>query len=164
MNNILIDDHELQLIAESIIKDFGSLEDIPRELANTIVNTYLRYVSLYSKSGFILKNKTSTDNKNDLATTMMAFTHTYSETLADIKYIKEAIQALRKIDKVSEREPYEYAVEYILDIFKYNIKNAEKKMGIRRIIERKFKLKNVNEMPNLIDLIDKKIKKVTTSG
>jgi hypothetical protein len=163
MNNILIDDHELQLIAESIIKDFGDLEDIPRELANTIVNIYLRYDLLYSKRGFIPNNKISSDKKNNLAPVMTAFAQTSIQTIAKMKYIKGMIQELRKIDKNSEKVAYEYAIEYMLDILKYNIKDAEKKMGIRRTIERKFKLKKVDEIPNLIDLIEKKIQKVPKS-
>jgi hypothetical protein len=43
-------------------------------------------------------------------------------------------------------------VEYLLDEYKYNIKNAGNKPEILRKIERKFK--KIGEIPNLVDLLD----------
>jgi hypothetical protein len=41
----------------------------------------------------------------------------------------------------------------MLDNLKYNIKDAGKKTGLRRTIERRLRAKYVNEIPNLIDIL-----------
>lgn len=127
---------------EVIIDDLGSIDDLPRELANTIANTYYQcFLPIESRESAdhnvpgVLKD--SIDENARLS--------------AALEHLPPMIKALRQIDKRTRPELYDYSVEFCLDIFKYKITDAGKKTGIRRMLERK--LKRVNEIDNLLEIM-----------
>jgi hypothetical protein len=62
------------------------------------------------------------------------------------------ISAFRQIDPVQQPSTWKDAVDFFLDLFKYDIPNAHQKIGLRRMIERRFR--KVDEIPDLIDLMN----------
>ncbi len=78
-----------------------------------------------------------------------------ARALIEFRFINAIIGYLRILQ--SQQEQWKYGVmmvEIIIDVFKYQIKRSPDKTPIRRNIERKFKKKKVDEIPNLIDLLD----------
>lgn len=120
--------------AENLIKmKYGSLEDLPPELANTVCNIYFKFCF-----------SSITD-----PVSMMA-----SGVKHDLERISKHIENLRTIDKKKKPNEYNYVAQYILDCLKYRIDNAHSKGGFKRFLERKLKKKNVDEIPNLTELMD----------
>lgn len=146
----MIEDNLLERIGSRIYGDLGMIDDIPLELSNTVANIYLRNCSLFDSKGYIPKTKLKDEG---LMSQLENFAHNYAEIVADKDFIKNAIMELRKIDKYKMPKEYNVAVDFILDICKYNIKNSETKLFILRKIERKFKKSHVNEIANLYDSV-----------
>ncbi|MDM7987105.1 MAG: hypothetical protein QUS13_07225 [Smithella sp.] len=149
----------LQMCEIAIRKDLGSLDDIPHELANTVANVYYRYFNQEfdvmkqgSKNPFWIPKQVK--RQPDLLTGFTSFVEDTAKFTSDFKVAPKSIQGLREIDKRSQPNAYQFAVDYILDCLKYDIKDAHKKIGLRRMIERKFSKANKREIPNLIDLLD----------
>lgn len=111
----------LEACAAAIDKDFGSLTDLPPELANTIANVYYKFFALGSP-GF------------DQG--VMSFIEDATTILGDFKFAKQLIDGLRKIDKRTKPNLYDYTVEFILDALKYHLDKVHDKTGLRRKIER----------------------------
>lgn len=143
----------LKLAEQAIKRNMGRLDDIPRELANTVANIYYRFFSMASEMGpeWIPSQMT---RATDMRQGLVEFIEESASLIADVKAIPKAILDLRKIDKYRQPNLYSFSVEYLLDEFKYNIKNAAYKPGIWRKIERLFKKSKVKEIPNLIELMD----------
>lgn len=143
----------------AIRKDLGSLDDIPYELANTIANVYYRYFN----HAFDIMNRAA-NNPNwipkqvkrepDLIKGFQSFAEDTARFTSDYEVASKAIQGLREIDKIRQPNNYQFMVDFILDCLKYDIKDAHKKIGLRRMIERKFSKASEREIPNLIDLLD----------
>ena len=79
------------------------------------------------------------------------FAFTQAQIVTDKEAACKMAQGLRKIDKTIQPNLYKFTVDFILDCLKYNIKNVERKTGIRRMLERKFK--SIDEIHNLVDLM-----------
>ena len=130
----------------------GTLDDIPYELANTIANIYYRFhvieVSLANSQSI----PSIIDDRN-IFDGLKSFSYEFEKVLAVKEIIPDTVKTLRQIDRAKQPNLYKALVNFILDQWKYDIRNAHKKIGIRRRIERIFKKKHVREIPNLIDLI-----------
>jgi hypothetical protein len=143
----------------AIKKDLGSLDDIPYELANTVANVYYRYFNhavdvmkqAANNPGWIPKQM---KREIDMLAGMTSFVEDTVRFKSDLEAVPEFIQGLRNIDKRSQPNLYQYAVDFLLDCLKYDIKDAHKKAGLRRMIERKFSKGKEREIPNLINLLD----------
>ncbi len=140
-----------------IIKNqFGTLSDLPRDLSNTILNIYYRSIVRMKES----ENKngawipTDVINSKDFLEGYIKYVENQSNDMSYMEILPKIISDIRGVRTASNQEKaiYDYMVELTLDIFKYNIKNADKKTPIRRRIERKFI--KVDEIPNLVDLIN----------
>jgi tetratricopeptide (TPR) repeat protein len=147
-----ITSNDIDSVTNIININLGSLDDIPDELANTIINIFLRYDSIFSKNGYILSNKKSPAINYPPKDQLLSFADNYSKAKSEFKSIIDFIQQIRTFDKFKEPDHiiYDIACEFALDVFKYNIKNAGTKLPIRRKIERKFK--TVNEISNLVEI------------
>jgi len=134
----------IELCENIIIKDFGDLSDIPYELANSIANTYYKFFKLSNE----IESNSIWENKN-----IFEGAQSYSKQLRKLQLkidiIPNLITQLRKINQLKQPNMYKLWLNVSLDYLKYDIEHAMKKSGIRRAIERK--LKNVDEIPNLID-------------
>lgn len=149
----------LEICEKAIHMDLGPLDDLPHELANTVANVYYRYFNhtvdmmkqAANNPGWIPKQ---VKRETDMLAGLTSFMEDTARFMSDLKTVSKFIKALREIDKHREPNPYQLAVEFILDCLKYDIKDAHKKTGLRRMIERKFRNARVQEIPNLVDLLD----------
>lgn len=149
----------LEMCETAIRKDLGSLDDIPHELANTVANVYYRYFNLAvdmmkqaaNNPGWIPKQM---KREPDMLASFTSFVEDTARFKSDFEAVPKFIQGLREIDKRSQPNLYQFTVDFILDCMKYDIKDAHKKTGLRRMIERKFSKAKEREIPNLINLLD----------
>jgi hypothetical protein len=146
----------LEMCEQTIRNDLGSLDDIPHELANTIANAYYRYLSYVkyranpNHPGWLPKEmKRETDPQKGLRAHIEEYATIKTDFDAAIKFV----ELLRSIDKHKQPRYYQFLVDFILDCLKYDIKNAQTKSGLRRMIERKLSTAKDREIPNLIDLL-----------
>jgi hypothetical protein len=143
---------------EAIKNRLGTLRDLPYELANVVANIYYRYFELYGDGLPDYKTFTSLKDipeKVHPADFMLQKATSYRTVGPQLNAINETIDKLRESDlKGMNPEMYNHAVEVIVDFIKYGIENADQKSLMRRNLERKFKKKRVNEIPNLIDFLD----------
>ena len=77
-----------------------------------------------------------------------------AECSADKKTIQDVIKSLREIDKKFQPNAYKAGCSLVIDIWKYKIDNAPKKIGLRRMLERKLNKNKIDEIPNLIELME----------
>ena len=149
----------LRVCEEAIQKDLGSLDDIPHELANTVANVYYKYFDqtldmmkrAINNPGWIPKE---VKRETNMLKGLTSFLKNSARFKSDFEAAPKFIEGLRKINKHEQPDLYQHTVEFILDYLKYNIKDAHKKTGLRRMIERKFRKGKVQEIPNLVDLLD----------
>jgi len=116
--------------------DTDNLSDIPKELADSIrlVFSYMEELAQLPSDSYFqsrLMPKKGSPKKR-----LQIFTQRgmYLRTKSDI--IPSCLDTLRKIDTSTQPNLYQYMVDLYLDVIKYNIRNAAKKTGIRRMIER----------------------------
>lgn len=149
----------LHMCEETIKLHFGNLDDLPYELANTIANVYYRFFNLsidtikeaMGNPGWVSKQ---VKREADLANGLKSFMEDTARFTSDFKAALKFINALRQIDKHEEPNRYQFLVEFILDVLKYDLTDAHKKTGFRRMLERKFSKAKDREIPNLIGLLD----------
>jgi len=146
----------LNIVGDVIRQNLGRLDDIPHELANTVANVYYRFF-LLALEAHEAKDHASwvplqIKRSPDFITGLKDFINKYPQIIGDFDAINEHIKALRQVDRIRKPNTYSFLVEYLLDEYKYNIKNAGNKPEILRKIERKFK--KIGEIPNLVDLLD----------
>ena len=150
----------LEMCEKAIRNDLGSLDDLPYELANTVANVYYQYFNRASETEMRLApNSTGWIPKEmkrepDMRVGLTSFIEDSTRIMADFEAAPKYVEVLRGIDKRRQPNNYQAMVDFILDCLKYDIKDAEKKMGLRRMIERKLRKANVHEIPNLVDLLD----------
>ncbi len=144
-------------MAEDLIRDqFETLDDLPKELANTIANVYYKYCANFleimgdSRREFFIPKSIKRES-GDLSQLFMKFVTNQTQIVNDLEAASKFIDGLRGIDKYAQPNLYKFTVDFILDCLKYNIDNVQNKTGLRRMVERKFK--KSDEIPNLIDLM-----------
>ena len=134
----------LNMAEDQIKSELGTLDDLPKELANTIANVYYKFYGnyfemlSYSKREFFIP-KSMKRELGDLHQLAKKFMTDQAHMVTDRESAPKFIKALRGIDKHAEPNLYRYWTEFIIDCLKYNIENAQNKAGLRRKIERKFK-------------------------
>mgnify|MGYP001132313716 CR=1 FL=1 len=151
----------------------GSLDDLPHELANTVVNIFYRYFEVCvgwagTKSGGPpggsrhggdkagLEEKAFMFDGSDTIGSLYSRAKRDHEAIENMRYhlrqsenIVRMVKALRGIDREREPRAYEAKTKYILDMMKYKIKDANKKSDIIRDIERDLNRNAVDEIPDL---------------
>lgn len=148
----------LKIAADSIRGELGTLQDLPRELANTVANIYYRQVALlYAANGRRhLLDPFIGQPSNSFLDDFKKLANLQAESLAASQTTKTFIDALRDMRKgvnsPKAKAIYDYMIVLTLDIMKYEITKASDKTPIRRAVERKFK--TPREIANLVDLMD----------
>jgi hypothetical protein len=148
-------------IKSMIINDFGDLSDMPKELANTILNIYyviyVRNSQQKNSKGPCFPNENF--NAKDAGSAYMKFVKDRAFYIASIEELPGIVQSIREARLESIRDGgqvskiiYDDLVNVTVDIFKYRIDNAYNKFPLRRMLERK--LKKVDEIQNLTDIIN----------
>lgn len=146
MNESIIDYTILEQCKREIKEKIGTIKDLPPELANSLANFYYRYflilneLSNGSLPSIVSKNK-------DIFKGLKQFSYESEKILSFIGLIPEQVHALRQFKSNGQPNLYKMWTDLMLDIYKYDIKNATRKIGLRRFIERKFK--NVKEIDGL---------------
>jgi hypothetical protein len=149
---------------QAISKDFGSLNDLPRELANTVANIFYKYLS----STFETTQSADTSNLipksahriQDIRTKILSLFTDQQNIRLDYDLVQDLIKSVRSCDKDKQPDVYKRMVDFSLFILKYHIKDALNKSYLRLRIERYLARNNVQEIPDLIDLMhSEKVKK-----
>ncbi len=146
----------LKLTEELIAKNLGTLDDLPRELANTIANIFYKFAistleMLEMKKRGGMTPKSMSREIGDLQQLFEKYMKSQAEIQADVEAAVKFVKNLREIDKTNKPNLYQASVEFILDCLKYNIKKPQNKSESARKMERN--LKEISEIPSLIDLI-----------
>ncbi len=149
----------LEMCERAIRDDMGALDDLPYELANTVANVYYRY---YNHTFDVMSRATNNpgwipkemQREVDMAAGLTSFIDDSAKIMSDYEAAQKSVELIREIDKHREPDLYQSIVDFTLDCLKYDIKDAHKKIGLRRMIERKLIKARVQEIPNLVDLLD----------
>lgn len=157
----------LDLCEDLILKDWMYLDDLPRELANTIANIYYAYCELTvlmvsSKNSDIshsqmLRELGIDEIEDDFVMSVAKVLPAYqAKVMADYKTIKEMINNLRQIDQEYGRNSDEYqaVADFALATMKYNIDANAFRKKKEKVIKMQFDKNVVDEIPNLIDFLD----------
>ncbi|MBC2733028.1 MAG: hypothetical protein HF981_01600 [Desulfobacteraceae bacterium] len=156
-----INESALKIVENSIEKNLGSLEDLPREIQNTVVNIYYKFFDLAddmmekkNNPGWIPERiKRDVAYGKDFDEAFNNWNIYFAKVKSDFNAVDKMVDALREVDRSQQPRLYGYMCDFMTDVLKYNIPNAEKKTPIRRKFERKLYKKQVDEIPHLIDLI-----------
>ena len=155
MNANLISQKALREAAEIMHWQLGVLDDLPVELANTLANIYYRpiaYTEHLSSGGRSLFLDPYVPESSSMLDAFKNNNKFFSEAQSTFECAKDIVLSARQACSENP-ELFPYLVTLMLDLFKYNIENAESKTPIRRAIERKFK--KVREIPNLFEIMQK---------
>ena len=136
---------------EAIRKHLGSLDDLPDELANTIANIY------YGAGQIILEDASPSSLVQAMKRTadLEELPHLYAQgitSLERVKMIPEMVSGLRSVNKAAQPHLYRMTWNVVLDVLKYDIKNAMDKPEIWRLMERFFRKPAIDEIPRLAEL------------
>jgi hypothetical protein len=134
----------LEFAVEMISNDFGSLDDLPEELADSVANQY------YS----ILQNLRDLD-RGAVGSNLMAALEKQAGLQANFTYLPKKIADMREMRDTGRTDLFHYWTTYLLDHLKYGIKDIERKSAVRRSIERKFR--KPDEIPRLYRLIRERV-------
>jgi len=147
----MFDSEILIFTANAIRKRLGSISDLPPEMANTIANVYYR-LCLETQQATPGRLPQSVVGSGDLIGGLTSHVKHTAHLLASASALPEMVTGFRELDPVQQPNARRAALDLFLDMFKYNISNAHRKIGLRRMIERKFK--QVDEIPNLAAKLD----------
>lgn len=147
----------LNICQKSIRADLGTLDDLPYELANTIANVYYR--AFYNTAPIFQYRRyfqKSADNPGPRRVGEKQYDRNAMPRpfFLEFQAIADFVGEIRSIDKTAYPDLYWFAVKFMLDCFKYDIRNVGKKTELRRAIERQLKKPGIQEMPGLVEMID----------
>jgi len=129
-----------------IQQDLGSLDDLPKELADTVSNLYLNFHYLISDP--------QPYGSELLGYDLEKLHKLYIDSnLAKIR-VDAAVEIIKQLRNLENNNLYNYSVVLFLDIYKYRIRKALKKSALRRRIERFFYKSKVQEIPNLSSILN----------
>ena len=140
----------LEMCEMAIRKDLGNLDDLPNELANTVTNVYYKY---FDQAPDVMKRASNNPGwipkemkrETDMLEGLTSFMEKTARYKSDFEAVPKFIEGLREIDKHEQPNLYQFTIDFILDCLKYDIKDAHKKTGLRRMIERKVRKGKVQE-------------------
>lgn len=147
----------LRKASEAMRGDCGDLNDFPIELVNTLANVYYRFfanLEHMASGGNSRLLEPYIPRSTSMREAFMNYNAFNAQTIAAFETAKTMVEAAQQA-RSKHTEMYLYLITLILDIFKYNIDEADLKGPIRRGIERKFK--KVYEIPNLVELMQKDV-------
>jgi hypothetical protein len=154
----------MKICKQAICKDFGSLNDLPHELANTVANIFYKYLSLSFETSQAVDTPnsipTSAHRVQGIGTWLISLFTDQQDIRLDFDLVPDLINSVRMCDRDKQPDVYKRMVDFSLFILKYHIKDALNKSYLRLRIERYLARNNVQEIPNLIDLMHlKNVKK-----
>lgn len=99
-------------VAEDIKSDFGSLDDISMELANTITNIYAINSSPGSMEAMFLRNLGQKNN---------AIKNAHMVSCMDKSRLIEFVESLREMARENQNFLKKYTEQFLIDILKYGM-------------------------------------------
>ena len=127
------------------IKDkFDNLNDLPHEAANTVANIYYRFNLLH----LLIEKEENIFEKGCMMEEFISW-GTLVKTLPNMIEVTFRSKEIEIPNHIKNT-----LVSVFIDTYKYRIRNAYKKSGIIRFVERLFKKEKVNEIANLIDIVN----------
>jgi hypothetical protein len=147
----------IKVCQQAIRKELGSLNDLPRELANTVVNIFYKYITSSLETTYTVDTPNcipkSEHRVQDLGTKFISMFTDPQNIRLDYDLVPDLIKGVRICDKDKQPDVYKRMVDFSLFILKYHIRDALNKSYFRLRIERYLARNNVQEIPNLIDLM-----------
>lgn len=143
--------------AEAIQRDFGDLDDLPRELANTISNIYFKLFLL--AEGQMLSGR-KRPAKQNLLGAVTEFSELTAHLTSATRFLPAMVGDLREMRSAGRLDIYQYSLDFMLDVFKFRIKKADEKRPITRRLERLFE--RPNEVKDLYTYVRQAMKNELT--
>ena len=145
---------EALILAVQLVKnEMITLDDIPKELANTIANIYYKYAVIYIETTEAKGQPPKSifrESGGNFRDKLDKYVKYCASVKADVEAASKYIGILRD-EKIANSTEYDGLLKFALDTLKYNIENAMYKPEIVRKMERPFK--KVDEIEGLIDLM-----------
>ena len=139
-----MNDEKIFLVTrQALASDFGNLDDLPRELANTIANVYYRFWSLSEAPD---REFVSVDDSS-------AALENLRRIQIEFDFSKKVVAELRRLKPQVHSSLFEITADMFLSILKYKIDDAAIKSAVRLRLERFLRRNKVNEIPGLIDAL-----------
>lgn len=172
-----IDKKILAMCKTIIAQKLGNIDDLPGELANTVVNVFYRSFELSFKWTESMAEYKKHDIRQKIPGDALASESSHVSSVSNItsyydiiiqnkKLVDDMhnalrsfdmlinqISELRKINKETSPDLYNSKVNHILDVMKYKMKGERYSNPIIRAIQRNFNKKEINEIPDLYKLI-----------
>lgn len=138
----------MQLIKNEII----TLDDIPKQLANTIANIYYKYAVIYIEAAEAKGQppKSIFRESGGYVDKIYKYVEYCNRVQSDLEAAPRYVKILRDAKKENSPE-YDGLLNFVLDTLKYNIENAIHKPEIVRKLQRPFQ--KVDETEGLINLM-----------
>ncbi len=154
-------DTEILTMTAALIRErIGSISDLPDEMGNTIANVYYRLCMELQRSSPEQVSPSPT-KASDLLDTLTSNARQTAHLIAAARAVPEMVSGFREIDPFRQPNARKAALDLFLDLFKYNIPNAHKMVGLRRMIGRSCR--KPNEIPGLNALISAQMTQSTPS-
>jgi hypothetical protein len=128
---------------QTLLSDFGTLDDLPPELANTIANVYYRYWSIAEMPD---RQFTSIDDS-------IASIEELNRIQVEFEFSKKIVAEMRRLKPQVHQTLFAVTSDMFVSILKYKIDDAVTKSPVRLKFERFLRRNKVNEMPGLIDAL-----------
>jgi hypothetical protein len=166
-----VDKKIMEMCRIAVRQRFGDLEDLPKEIANTVANVFYRFFELSMKwaarkSQEPFSADEPQEGRASEKNTIKDITSYYEKVRQDRQLIDELtryqrsfdqitrmVHELRDINRQENLDAYKDKCYQILDSMKYKIEDIENKNPIMRAIERALKIKEVDETPGLYKLL-----------
>jgi hypothetical protein len=129
-----VDQEVLHEAATALFAALGRIDDLGQELSNTVANIYYHF-HLVAKN--VENPVNASGGTEDPLSQYSQFIQNAANLVNDYKHIPGCVRSMRETRKESQ-QLFDYLVTLTLDIFKYRIPNAEKKMPLRRFFARLF--------------------------
>ena len=119
-----------------ITRDYGGLEDLPSDLADMIASMYYRFYirGFESKVPHFIPQEVK--ESGDLKAGMLSYIADASKCIGFVESGPDIVTSLRKVREQEGADLFEYAAQYLVDQWDYEIDNAGHKTGPQRAIER----------------------------
>jgi len=147
-----VDERALREAAEDMFTSLGPLSDLGAELSNTVANVYYRFhvmrQNMANPHSALRMLVGDAKSAKDMRSSVVNVTAGMDTAMNDYKFIATMIESLREA-RSENQSIGDYLITHALDTFKYRIKNAYEKSGLRRSIERPFC--KVDEIGGLYD-------------
>ena len=157
----------LELCQKLILKEWMYLDDLPKELANTVANIYyahceLTVLMMACKNGYISQSKMLKELgigniEDDFIMSVTNVLPAYeSKVMVDFQTINDMINNIRQIDAEygNDSDEYQAAVDFAVTAMKYDIDVTAIETQNAEVVKRQFEENIIDEIPDLIDYLD----------